>query len=286
MRYAFIQQHRRTWNIRTMCRHLQVRPSGYYAWLKRVPSERQRNRLLLLESIKTVHEQSGGRYGSPRVHRELLRQGLRCSEKRVARLMREEGLCSSRHRRFRIKTTDANHPFPLAPNHLDRQFDPEQLNQAWVSDITYVATDEGWLYVATVMDLCSRRIIGWSSADHLRSELALEALLQALRVRGRCGELMHHSDRGVQYACGEYQALLERAGIRCSMSRSGNCYDNAAMESFFKTFKVELVYQEQYRSREEARASIYPYIELFYNRQRLHSALGYKSPVEYEASLR
>ena len=285
MRYPFIQQHRTTWPVRTMCRVLQVRPSGYYAWTNRAPGRREVSRLQLIESIRKVHEQSGGRYGSPRVHRALRKEGLCCSEKQVARLMRQSQLRSSRCRRFRVHTTDSRHPYPLAENLLDRQFQQEKLDRVWVADITYVPTDEGWLYVATVMDLCSRRILGWATADHLRAELPLEALEQAIRQRCPSGELMHHSDRGVQYAGQDYQAALERQGITCSMSRSGNCYDNAAMESFFKSFKVELVYQEHYRTKEEARASIYPYIELFYNRQRLHSALGYRSPVEYEACL-
>lgn len=289
MRYAFIQQQAARLPVRTMCRLLEVHPSGYYAWrtTRRKASSCQRaaRKLQLIESIRRVHEQSDGRYGSPRVHQALKKQGVVCSRKQVARLMRQEQIRSTRHRRFRVRTTDSNHEHPPAANLLDRQFAQETINQAWVSDITYVATDEGWLYVASVMDLCSRRIIGWSTADHLRAELATQALSMAIRARCPGVGLVHHSDRGVQYACGEYQTILERHGIRCSMSRSGNCYDNASMESFFKTFKVELVYQEQYATREEARKSIHAYIEVFYNRQRLHSSLGYCSPVEYEAEL-
>jgi transposase InsO family protein len=285
MRYRFIQQQAGTWLVRTMCRILQVFSSGYYAWRERVPGERETKRLQLIESICKVHQQSLGRYGSPRVHRALRKEGVICSEKQVAKLMRENRIRSSRCRRFHVKTTESNHSYPPAENLLDRQFHQEKIDRAWVNDLTYVPTDEGWLYVATVMDLCSRRIIGWATADHLRAELPLAALEQAIRQRCPSAELMHHSDRGVQYACQDYQAVLEQHGITCSMSRSGNCYDNAAMESFFKTFKVELVYQEHYRTREEAHASIYPYIELFYNRQRLHSALGYRSPVEFEACL-
>jgi transposase InsO family protein len=269
-----------------MCRVLQVRPSGYYRWRERVPGRRQIERLRLVESIRSVHQRSGGRYGSPRVYQALRKEGVRCSRNQVARLMQDHRIRATRCRRFRIRTTDSRHAFPLAENRLDRQFHPPTLDTVWAADLTYVATDEGWLYVATVMDLCSRRIIGWSTADHLRAALPLEALDNALRERRPGGELMHHSDRGVQYACGDYQAILERAGIQCSMSRSGNCYDNAVMESFFKTFKVELVYQDHYRTRQEARTEIYTYIELFYNRQRLHSALGYQSPVEFEARLR
>ena len=285
MRYALIRQHAQKLPVRTMCRLLEVQPSGYYAWTQRKPCRREARKLQLIESIRLVHERSGGRYGSPRVHQALKKQGVVCSRKRVEQLMRQAQIRSTRHRRFRIRTTDSNHEHPLSANLLDRQFEQEKLNQAWASDITYVATDQGWLYVASVMDLCSRRIIGWSTADHLRAELATEALSMAIRARCPKDGLLHHSDRGVQYACGDYQAVLERHGISCSMSRSGNCYDNASMESFFKTFKVELVYQAHYATREEARRSIHAYIEVFYNRQRLHSSLGYCSPAEYEAEL-
>jgi putative transposase len=274
--------------VELSCQVLHVSRSGYYAWARRHergPSQRAVRREQLLEQIRVVHSRSHGAYGSPRVHRALLKEGTRCSRRRVARLMRQEQIRSRRSRRFRVRTTDANHPHPVADNTLGRAFEPGPINRSWVADITYVSSDEGWLYVATVMDLGSRRIVGWASADHLRAELAIEALDQALRARCPGSGLLHHSDRGVQYACGDYQALLERQGIRCSMSRSGNCYDNAAMESFFKSFKVEWVYQTHYRTRKEARASIYQYIELFYNRQRLHSALGYQSPAEYEAGL-
>ena len=285
MRYGFIQQQAQKLPVRTMCRLLLVQPSGYYAWTRRDPCMREARKLQLIESIRQVHERSGGTYGSPRVHRALRKQGISCSRKQVQKLMQQEQIRSTRHRRFRVKTTDSNHDHAIAANLLDRQFEQEKIDQAWASDITYVATDEGWLYVASVMDLCSRRIIGWSTADHLRSELAEEALSMAIKQRCPAQGLLHHSDRGVQYACEAYQAILERHGIRCSMSRSGNCYDNATMESFFKTFKSELVYQEHYATREEAKRSIHPYIELFYNRQRLHSSLGYRSPAEYEAQL-
>jgi putative transposase len=285
MRYAFIQQQANQLPVRTMCRLLEVQASGYYAWTQREPCVREAKKLQLIESIRLAHERSGGAYGSPRVHQALKKQGLVCSRKQVQKLMQQERIRSTRHRRFRVKTTDSNHEHPVAANLLDRQFEPEQIDQVWASDITYVATDEGWLYVASVMDLCSRRIIGWSTADHLRAELAKEALMKAIQARCPTAGLLHHSDRGVQYACVAYQAILERHGITCSMSRSGNCYDNASMESFFKTFKVELVYQARYATREEARKSIHPYIEVFYNHQRLHSSLGYRSPVEYEAEL-
>jgi putative transposase len=285
MRYLFIQQHAGSLPVRTMCQVLQVGPSGYYAWTRRVPRQREIKRLQVVESIRSVHLQSRGAYGAPRVHQALRKQGVICSEKQVAKLMRENQIRSRRMRKFRVKTTDSNHPHQPAANLLDRKFDRQKLNEVWVADITYIATDEGWLYLASVMDLCSRRIIGWATADHLRTELASEALNLAIRARGLQRGLLHHSDRGVQYACQDYRAILERHGITCSMSRRGNCHDNASMESFFKTFKVELVHQERYATRKEANAAIYPYIELFYNRQRLHSSLGYCSPVEYETRL-
>lgn len=283
MRYAFIQQHARDLPVRRMCRLLDVTPSGYYAWTRRSPCEREARELRLIESIRSAHQRSRSAYGSPRVHKELRRQGVICSRKRVEKLMRQAQIRSSRHRRFRVMTTDSAHDHPIACNLLDQEFQQEKIDRVWVSDITYITTDEGWLYLASVMDLCSRKIIGWATADHLRGALATEALTKALKARRPKAGLLHHSDRGVQYACQDYQALLERHEITCSMSRGGNCYDNASMESFFKTFKSELVYQEHYATRKEANESIYPYIELFYNRQRLHSSLGYRSPTEYEA---
>ena len=267
------------------CTLLNVSRSGFYAWLHRRPSPRAARHAQLLEQIRLVHRRSRGVYGAPRISRALQKAGIVCSRKLAARLMRRAQLRSVHGRRFRVRTTDSNHPHPVAPNLLQRAFEPGPINRVWVCDITYVSTDEGWLYVATVMDLGSRRIIGWAMADHLRAELALEALHMALAVRCPSPELVHHSDRGVQYACDDYRAALERHGISCSMSRSGDCYDNAAIESFFKTFKVECVYQEHFHTREEARQASYEYIEVFYNRQRLHSSLGYKSPVEYEQDL-
>lgn len=282
MRYAFIHQHAQTLPVRRMCLLLEVWASGYYAWTHREPCEREARQLQLIESIRQAHERSGGVYGSPRVHQELKRQGVICGRKQVQKLMQREQIRSSRQRRFRVRTTDSAHHRPIAQNLLDRRFRQDQIDQVWVTDITYIGTDQGWLYLAGVMDLYSRRIIGWATADHLRAELAAEALKMAIEARRPEEGLLHHSDRGVQYACEDYQALLERHGITCSMSRSGDCWDNASMESFFKTFKAELTYQEHYATREEARKSIYAYIELFYNRQRLHSSLGYRSPVEFE----
>jgi putative transposase len=289
MKYSFIHEHRRQWPIRTMCRVLRSHPSGYYRWRNAAkrPPRRQLRRLALIESIRTIHQRSHGSYGAPRVHRQLRSQGERCSRRTVETLMRQQQIRSRRIRRFRLRTTDPNHPHPIAPNHLNRQFGRRKLraNQVWMADITFVATAQGWLYLAVVMDLYSRRIVGWAAADHLRAELTLKALQKALGERRPTKGLMHHSDRGVQYACGEYQSLLEQHGIKCSMSRGGDCYDNAVIESFFKTFKSELVHHQQYQTRKEATASIHAWIELFYNRQRRHSALGYRSPAEYEGDL-
>jgi len=239
----------------------------------------------LIEKIKTVYEQSRQTYGSPRVYQELKANGESVCENTVARLMRKQGIRSIVRRRFRVRTTDSSHAYPMAPNQLDRRFDQKLPNQAWAADITYVPTDEGWLYLASVIDLCSRRIVGWAMADHLRTELCTDALNMAIQARKPDEGLLHHSDRGVQYACGEYRGVLEEHAITCSMSGKGDCYDNAVMESFFKTLKSELVHHRRYTTRAQARASIFEYIEVFYNRRRRHSSLGYKSPVEYEASL-
>ena len=290
MRYAFIREHAsRELAVATMCRVLQVSRSGYYDWLGRPKSRRRARQEQLTEQIRRAHADSRQLYGSPRVAAELKGRGVRVCENTVARYMRAAGLASRARKRFVVRTTDARHEHPVAANKLGRRFDagdwPEP-NQAWCTDVTCVWTgQQGWLYLAAVMDLCSRRIVGWAMADHLRAELCLEALGMALEQRRPTEGLLHHSDRGVQYACEAYQSLLEERGITCSMSRTGNCYDNAAMESFFSTLKREEVYQRTYATHAEARAAIFEYIEVFYNRQRRHSALDYKTPVEFEASL-
>jgi transposase InsO family protein len=268
-----------------MCRVLAVAPAGYYAWKKRPISTRTLRRSRLIESIRQVHSHSRGLYGSPRVHRQLRAQGTNCCRNTVAKLMKQQQIRSRIKRRFRIHTTDSNHAYPIAPNRLDRQFDRPLPNQAWAADITYIPTDEGWLYLCAIIDLCSRKIVAWSTADHLRSELASDALVCALSRRRPQPGLLHHSDRGVQYACRQYRDLLEDHGLSSSMSRSGNCYDNAVMESFFKTLKTELIYHQHYASHQEARQSLFEYIEIFYNRQRLHSALDYQTPHGYEQTI-
>lgn len=268
-----------------MCQILKVSRSGYYAWRKRPASSRHQKQEKLLEKIDAVHQQSRRLYGSPRVHRQLISQGEKVSENTVARLMKARKIRSEIKKRFKVRTTDSNHAHPVAANVLDRQFQQNKPNVVWASDITYIPTDQGWLYLAAVIDLYSRKIVGWAMADHLKSELALGALNMALARRKPEGELLHHSDRGVQYACGDYRSRLEEKSMVCSMSRSGNCYDNAVMESFFGTLKCELVYREKYATHEQARSSIFEYIEVFYNRNRIHSSLGYKSPEQFEAGL-
>ncbi len=269
-----------------MCRVLEVSRSGYYAWKSRQgqpPGPRASRRIELVGKIEQVHQESRQTYGSPRVYQELKARGEAVCENTVAKVMKDNGIRSVVRRRFRVKTTDSSHAHPVAPNVLGRQFDQDLPNQAWAADITYVATDEGWLYLSVVIDLCSRKVVGWAMADHLRAELCTEALGMALGRREPGEGLIHHSDRGVQYACNDYRELLEGNGITCSMSGKGDCYDNAVVESFFKTLKTELVYQQEYRTREEAERSIFEYVEVFYNRKRRHSSLGYVSPCEYEA---
>ena len=285
MKFVFIDEHAQKLPVRLMCRMLRVSAAGYYAWRGRRKGRiaaRQLRRTLLVEQIRQVHSQSRGVYGSPRVHRQLLRQGIGCCENTVAKLMKQHQIRSKIKRRFRLRTTDSDHSHPLAPNVLNRNFAQRRPDQAWAADITAIWTDQGWLFLFAIIDLCSRRIVGWSAADHLRASAAIEALNMALQRRRPIGRLLHHSDRGVQYACGDYRRLLQDHGVQRSMSRSGNCYDNAVMESFFKTLKAELVHHEHYTTQQQARQSLHDYIEIFYNRQRLHSALDYKSPGDYE----
>lgn len=263
-----------------MCRVLQVSTSGYYAWRRRPPASDEADEKLLLE-IKTLFDESKGRYGSPRIHRKLRQNGTRCGQKRVARLMREHDLRARKRRRY-TNTTDSKHRLPVAENVLDRQFEVEVPNARWAADITYVWTRQGWLYLAVVIDLFSRRVVGWSMMETMERSLVTAALEMALRVRNPSPGLLLHSDRGSQYASGDYQALLQRAGCTCSMSRRGNCWDNAPVESFFSTLKMELVHERPYATRQQARSEIFEFIEVWYNRQRLHSSLGYQSPVDYE----
>jgi transposase InsO family protein len=270
--------------VALMCEVLQVSRAGYYAWLARPESPRAARMAALAESVAEAPREGRGAYGAPRVHRALAAAGVACCANTVAKLMRRGGLRGCAPRRFVPRTTDSSHGHAVAANVLDRRFAPGEPDRAWAADITYIRTGEGWLYLAAVLDLGSRRVVGWAAADHLRSELAQRALGNALESRRPGAGLVHHSDRGVQYACDDYQRLLRSNGLEASMSRRGNCWDNAAMESFFAALKRELVHREAYATREEARRSLFEYIEVFYNRRRLHSSLGYLSPVQYEES--
>ena len=269
------------YSIALMCRVLGVSRSRYYEWAQGKPSARAQADAVLAEEIAEIHQESHQRYGSPRVHDELARRGRRTGRKRVARLMRQRGLYGRRRRRYR-RTTDSEHDQPIAPNLLNRNFRAERPDQCWVADITYLWTAEGWLYLAVILDLHSRRVVGWSMAEHLRTELALGALEMALGHRCVVAGLVHHSDRGCQYASDAYREKLAEFGIVSSMSRRANCWDNAVAESFFSTLKLELVYRTGWTTRAEARLDVHEYIEVFYNRRRRHSAVGYCTPVEFE----
>ena len=285
MKYAWIAAHRNVFEITQMCRVLDVGVSAFYASLKRPQSARKLRREELLSQIRNAHRESRETYGSPRVFEELKAQGVKVCRNTVAKIMSQERIRARMVKRYVPKTTDSRHAHAVAENILDRDFRAEAANQKWVADITYIATDEGWLYMAAVLDLHSRRVVGWSMGEQMRAELVKDALKMAVARRKPGKGLLHHSDRGSQYACGEYRALLESQGFMCSMSRTGNCYDNAVMESFWGTLKTELVYQEHYKTREQARPSIFEYVEVFYNRVRRHSSLGYVSPEAFEAAL-
>ena len=284
MTFAFIRDHRQTWPVLVLCDTLEVSPAGYYAWLVRPPSFQEQRREALLVLIGGIHAQAKQRYGSPRVHAALAgRDGAR-SVNTVAKIMRDNDIRAKSSRKLRCSTTDSNHRLPVAGNVLDREFDPEGPNEAWVADITYIPTREGWLYLAVVEDLYSRRVVGWSMAATMESRLVVDALQMAVARRLPGEGLLAHSDRGSQYASDHYQQLLGKHGIECSMSGVGQCWDNAPAESFFASLKKELTHHEDYQTREQARASIFEYIEVFYNNQRLHSSLGYVTPAKYEQS--
>jgi len=283
VRYAFIREHRQEFRIVKMCQVLEVSRSGYYSWLSRSASRRELSNRALVSEIRSIHERSRGVYGSPRVTAELRASGWWCSENRVARLMRLNGIQSKRKRKYR-RTTDSRHTYPISPNHVSREFTVRRPNTVWVSDVTYIWTSEGWLYLAGIIDLYSRMVIGWSMDRHLTSQLTLAALRQAVNRRDVQPGLIHHSDRGGEYAAGAYRSVLSEHGVIGSMSRKGDCWDNAVMESFFATLKTEMIYHERFVTRDEARIKIFEYIEVFYNRQRRHSTLGYTSPAEFEAT--
>jgi putative transposase len=281
VKFAFILAEKATWPVAVQCKVLGVSRSGYHAWVKRPPSMRAARDATLVRAIETVHAESDKRYGSPRVHRELRAKGERVGKNHVARLMAEHGIMGKRRRRFRV-TTDSSHSLPVAPNVLERNFTTDAPDKVWVTDITYIRTGEGWLYLAAILDLFSRRVVGWAMSERLTTPLATNAFTMALRARRPAAGLVHHSDRGCQYASGDYQRALAEAGIVCSMSRKGDCWDNAVAESFFATLKTELAHGARWKTRSDARAAIFHYIEVFYNRRRRHSTLGYVSPIEYE----
>jgi transposase InsO family protein len=288
VRYPFIQTQLQEgrFSLAGLCRTMRVSISGYHAWFRRLSgpeSTRTKEERQLLFQIKTVHKESDGTYGSPRIYKDLKAEGGRISRKRIERIMRKHGISARPLKRFKV-TTDSNHHLPVAENLLDQNFSVETPNTRWSGDITYIWTGQGWLYLAVILDLWSRRVVGWSMQSHLERALVLEALDAALRKRrpNAADGLICHSDRGSQYASSDYQTILKENGIACSMSRKGNCYDNAPVESFFASLKRELVHRKKFASREDARTAVFAWIEGWYNRRRRHSALGYLSPEEFE----
>ncbi len=282
MKFRFIQQERRWYGVDALCRAMRVTRGGYWSWVQRRPGPRQQADAVLLADIRKIHNGKRRVYGSPRMHEHLEKQGVHCGRKRIERLMRENGIRAKQGKKYKPTTTDSKHNLPVAPNILNRQFQRERPNEAWVADITFIPTEEGWLYLAAIMDLFSRRIVGWAMGDRISRHLALRALDMAVQRRRPSRGLIHHSDRGSQYASGDYQNRLKKYGMICSMSRKGCCYDNAPMESWFHTLKVELVQDEKFRTRREAMAAIFEYMEVFYDRQRIHTALGGLTPAEIE----
>jgi putative transposase len=285
MRYELIQELSGEHPIAELCDLLGVARSGYYAWSKGDKSANQELNGLLVERIRALFQKHRKRYGSPRMTEALRQEGQGCNHKRIERLMRQEGLRARAPRCFKPKTTDSDHDGPIAANLLKERGGPAGKDQVWVTDITYLPTSEGWLYLAGVMDLYSRKIVGWSMQETLETCLPLQALLMALTQRGHPSEVMHHSDRGCQYASLEYRQELAANHMTASMSRKGNCYDNAAMESFWSTLKRELPELTQDLTRKEVKRLVFEYIEAYYNRERIHSSLGYKSPVDFENQL-
>jgi putative transposase len=281
MRFALIDAAKEDFPVQRLCQVLGVSQSGYFAWRSRPASCHQREDLVLLAHIRSAFARSHGTYGSPRMTRELQDDGLNVGRRRTARLMRENGLKARQTRRFK-RTTDSHHAFPVAPNLLEQNFSAERPNQKWAADISYVWTCEGWLYLAVILDLFARRVVGWAVSDRLHQELALEALHKAVAVRRPSAGLIHHTDRGSQYCSLAYQAELRRHNIRISMSGKGNCFDNAVVETFFKTLKSELVWRTVFQTRAEAKEAIGHYIDGFYNPVRRHSTLHYVSPVQFE----
>jgi putative transposase len=281
VRYAWIRQHQRDYPVQVLCRVLAVSDSGYYDWRDRPPSARRQRHQRIAQAAARSYFESHRIYGYRKVHQDLQAEGVPCGEDTVRQVLRENGLYSRVKRKF-VTTTDSNHSKPIADNLLERDFSAERPNEKWVADITYLATAEGWLYLAAVMDLFSRRIVGWSMSESIDAALVSAALKMAVEQRGPDAGLLHHSDRGVQYASGDYQAILQECQIVGSMSRKGNCWDNAVMENFFGSLKNEWVRDQVFPTRSAAQESLFNYIEVFYNRQRRHASLGYLSPAAYE----
>lgn len=281
MKYAFIREHRAAHKITRLCKLLEVSPSGFYDWFDRPESNRGRGNRALTQKIKHFHQQSRGIYGSPKIHEDLIGAGEGCSVNRVARLMKVADIKSKMAVAFVI-TTDSKNTLQPAPDLLKRQFSVDKHNEAWVSDTTFIGTREGWLYLAIILDLFSRQVIGWSMSNRNNTELVQDALTMAIWRRGKINDVIVHSDQGSTYASGDYQQQLSDNKLRCSMSRKGECLDNAVAESFFGSLKNELVYHEDYKTRAQARQSIFEYIEIFYNRKRRHAFLKYLTPVEHE----
>jgi putative transposase len=285
MKYRFIEKNQGGYPVKALCQVVGVSKSGYYAWQVREKRPEDGGLRRLIEQIWNIHQKSRNTYGSPRVCAELHAKGIVCNHKRVERLMRQEGLVG-RRKRYKVRTTDSNHHYPIAPNRLNREFEADAPNIKWVADITYIPTREGWLFLAVVLDLYSRKIVGWSMGAQITADLVENALRMALYERQPNAGLLHHSDRGSQYASDPIRRILFMNHIEVSMSRKGNCYDNAVVESFFSTLKCELVHQQNYKTRQEASISIFEYIAGFYNPVRRHSTLGYLSPNEFEADVR
>ena len=283
MIYAFIFQHRNEFLVVKMCQVLGVSKSGYYAWLKRPKSNQKEKKEQLTQQIRNEYLKSRKIYGSPKITQELRKQGIGVSQKTVARIMSEEGLRSITVRKYKA-TTNSNHPYNVYVNLLEQNFQATAPNEVWMADITYIPTDEGWLYLASIMDLYTRKIVGWYIDNQMTKELVIKALQRALNNEKPTGRVLHHSDRGSQYASNDYQQLLQEHHFQVSMSRRGNCYDNACIESFHSLIKKECIYPNRFRTRKEAKQAIFEYIECFYNRKRSHSALEYVSPCEFEAA--
>ena len=282
MTFGFVDEHRCKWPVRVMCHVLGISPSGYYAWRGRPESRRAAQNRALLQHIRAIHADSIGTYGAPRVHATLRANGRGVGRHRIARLMRRDGLRGRAALPRRVRTTDSRHAYPIAPNRVGQRFVAARPNQVWLADLTYIPTGEGWLFLAAIIDMATRKVVGWAMRQTLHADIAIDALRMAIERQKPPPSLIHHSDRGIQYAAEAYRQVLAAARITPSMSRKGNCLDNAPMESFFHTLKVERVHHEIYLTRDAARRDLFGYIEGFYNSRRLHSALGYRSPAEAE----